>query len=350
MTSPLAKAAQRWGQGGWVGVDLFFTLSGFLITGILLDTRNNAGYFKNFFVRRALRIFPLYYGVFALLLLLTPVLHLEWHLGHLAYLFYVGNIAYCMNSNLANLKPDVLFLHFWSLAVEEQFYLIWPWVIYFFARKRRELARLCLGMSAVAFLLRWIVLRMVHGNQAYEWAYAMLPTHIDGLLYGALAALWIRTRAVHLIQPAARRICLVAAAVVAVVYTTVGVNFYSWTMILIGFPALAILFATVLLQALQRGTWACRLGNVRLFRFFGKYSYGLYIFHILFAPGLAHYQPVLQGWVHSRVVGGLLYDLLVLLGTCAVAVLSYQLYEKRWLRLKSRFEYRVAPSGVEVAS
>ena len=350
MTSPLAVAVEGLGQGGWVGVDLFFTLSGFLITGILLDTRENAGYFKNFFVRRALRIFPLYYTVFVLLLLLTPVLHLQWRLGHLAYLFYVGNFAYCLNPELAIVRPDVLFLHLWSLAVEEQFYLIWPWVIYFFARKRRDLARLCFLLSAFAFVLRAIILGTVHGERAYEWAYAMLPTHIDGLLYGALAALWIRTRAIHLIQPAARRICIAAAAVVAVVYGTVGVDFYSRTMVLVGFPALAICFATVLLQALQPGSWACRLGNLRLLRFFGRYSYGLYVFHILFAPGLAPYQQVLQERLHSRLAGGLLYDLLVLGGTCVVAVLSYELYEKRWLRLKSRFEYRVAPSGVGVAS
>src|ERR1700744_2918814 len=77
---------------GWVGVDLFFVLSGFLITGILLDTRGRPGYFANFYARRALRIFPLYYTVMGVLFVLTPWLHLEWHKGHLAYLFYAGNI------------------------------------------------------------------------------------------------------------------------------------------------------------------------------------------------------------------------------------------------------------------
>ncbi len=343
MTSHLAITAMAIGQGGWIGVDLFFTLSGFLITGILLDTRGHPGYFRNFFARRALRIFPLYYGVFLVLFLLTPVLHLRWRLGHLAYLLYAGNIAYCLDSTLANLRPPVLFLHLWSLAVEEQFYLIWPWVVLFVAR-RRNLARLCLGLSVSAFLLRSLVLGALPLGRAYEWCYAMLPTHMDGLLYGALAALWIRSRPLEAIHRSARRISLVAGAVMVLIYLLVGFDFYSRTMILVGFPALAILFASVLLQALVPGSWASRLGDLRVLRFFGKYSYGMYVFHILFAPGLSVYQKVLQRVLHSTLIGGLAYDVATLAGTCIVAVLSYQLYEKHWLRLKRRFEYRADPA------
>ncbi len=131
-------------DGGWMGVDLFFVLSGFLITGILLDTRELPGYFKNFYVRRALRIFPLYYTMLAVLFLLTPWLHLQWHTGHIAYLFYAGNIAYNLNPDLAQVRPAVSFLHLWSLAVEEQFYLIWPLVV-LMVSSRRRLAWICGG-------------------------------------------------------------------------------------------------------------------------------------------------------------------------------------------------------------
>lgn len=79
--------------GGWVGVDLFFVLSGFLITGILLDTRDDNSYFLNFYARRVLRIFPLFYGVLLMLLLATSILHLHWRPGHIAYFFYLGNVA-----------------------------------------------------------------------------------------------------------------------------------------------------------------------------------------------------------------------------------------------------------------
>jgi peptidoglycan/LPS O-acetylase OafA/YrhL len=148
--SAIIHAAMTIGEGGWIGVDLFFALSGFLITGILLDTRGTKGYFRNFFARRILRIFPLYYGVFVLLLLLTPFLHLQWHPGHLLYLVYLGNIAYLVNTGLGKIVPDVSLIHFWSLAVEEQFYLIWPCVI-FFITSRRRLVWVCLGAFGFGF-------------------------------------------------------------------------------------------------------------------------------------------------------------------------------------------------------
>ncbi len=126
-----SHATERWvkviaavSYGGWMGVDLFFALSGFLITGILLDTRENLRYFANFYIRRALRIFPIYYTVLGVLLLLTPLLHLRWHWGHAAYWVYLGNIAYNVNPDLSVLRPAVSFVHLWSLAVEEQFYLV----------------------------------------------------------------------------------------------------------------------------------------------------------------------------------------------------------------------------------
>src|ERR1700712_417529 len=129
---------------GWAGVDLFFVLSGFLITGILLDTRTEQHYFRNFIVRRALRIFPLYYMVLFVMLALTPLLHLQWHRGHIAYFFYLGNVAGNINPNLQDVLPYFSLLPLWSLSLEEQFYLLWPLVIYFAATSSRRIIRLCL--------------------------------------------------------------------------------------------------------------------------------------------------------------------------------------------------------------
>lgn len=108
---------------GFFGVDLFFVLSGFLITGILYDSVNDRGYFRKFYARRALRIFPLYYGVLAVCLLLTRPLHLHW--GDMGWLlaFYLQNLHPMKIMSFSPGAPIGLF-HFWSLAVEEQFYLV----------------------------------------------------------------------------------------------------------------------------------------------------------------------------------------------------------------------------------
>jgi peptidoglycan/LPS O-acetylase OafA/YrhL len=134
----------------WTGVDLFFVLSGFLITGILYDSLGGPRFFRNFYIRRALRIFPVFYGFFLLLFLLTPLLHLRYDVHLLSFFFYVGNLVTPL-ADLVHRNPTVIFMHrhgstfavcnighLWSLCVEEQFYLIWPAVVWF-ARDRRKL-------------------------------------------------------------------------------------------------------------------------------------------------------------------------------------------------------------------
>ena len=353
LTSPLFRSLERWAQGGWVGVDLFFALSGFLITGILLDTAGHPHYFKNFLARRALRIFPLYYGVALLLLLLTPVLHLQWRPGHLWYLLYAGNFAYCIDRTLSAVPPSVNLLHLWALAVEEQFYLLWPWVISLIVRsgRRDRLLPLCLSLSGVALLLRvTLLLTLANRQDALEWSYAMLPTHMDGLLFGAVAALTVRERPLAELLPWARRTALLATGVLAVVVWRGGPDIYSVPMILAGFPALAVLFSSVLVLAMREGSAAGRLGNLRLLRFFGRYSYGMYVFHMLFWPGTAPLLGALQGALRSRVLGGFAYLAVILAATSVVSVLSYKLYESRWLRLKSRFADRPVSPAPAAAS
>ena len=326
------------GEAGWMGVDLFFTLSGFLITGILLDTRDQPHFFRNFYARRALRIFPLYYGLFLVLFLLTPFVHLQWRPGHLAYLFYAGNIAYNLNPSLAEVRPGIEMLHFWSLAVEEQFYFVWP-VLILAIRSRTNLIRTCVGLAAMGLILRIL---LVHWSLSAgsEWAYAELPTHMDGLLAGALAAIWFRAVPLDAIVDRVRWILPAAAVgILGIVAWSRTGNFNSAAMTTMGYPTLAVFFACVLLLALKPGTVASRIGDLTVLRFFGKYSYGMYIFHFVFAPTTARLQPILQSRLHSVVLGGLAYVLFVFVGTILISVLSYNLYEKQWLRLKSRFGY-----------
>ena len=145
---------------GWTGVNVFFVLSGFLITGILFDARNDLHRVRNFYLRRTLRIFPLYYGLFFSLLLLSPTMHWRWDRLWAAWPLYLGNflrftspLALVPRSALelaadAHLtspllpRSEVYLGHLWSLCVEEQFYLVWPWVV-FLVRDRRKLLALC---------------------------------------------------------------------------------------------------------------------------------------------------------------------------------------------------------------
>jgi peptidoglycan/LPS O-acetylase OafA/YrhL len=333
--------------GGWMGVDLFFVLSGFLITGILLDTREQPGYFTNFYARRALRIFPLYYTVLAVLLVLTPWLHLQWHVGHFAYLFYAGNVAYNLNPSLSTVQPYVSFLHLWSLAIEEQFYLVWPFVVMMVANRRR-LPWICCGLSAGGLILRLCLLAWLPHGDAYEWCYAQLPTHMDGLLYGALGAIVVRELPLGTALAWTRRVVPFSFAILVLVIALSGIDFHSTSMILLGFPALAMTFACTVLFALRPGSIVNWIGNLSILRFVGRYSYGMYVYHILFWPGLAPMQPWLQAHLHSVVLGGVCFVLLMLAGTVVVAVASYELYEKQWLRLKRLFPYEKRAPEVAV--
>src|SRR5205823_1934832 len=138
-------------EPGWSGVDLFFVLSGFLITGILCDAKGRDGYFRNFFTRRILRIFPLYYGFLGVVFLLLPrVTPFGRHLAALLH-YQVWYWTYLLNVliSLRGWPPVADFNHFWLLAVEDQFYLVWPFVVYMLGR--RALLAACVGIAAGSF-------------------------------------------------------------------------------------------------------------------------------------------------------------------------------------------------------
>src|SRR6266700_3962582 len=131
----------------WIGVDLFFALSGFLITGILFDSLQKGGYFRNFYARRALRIFPLYYGFLLILICLTHPWHLQWQGKQYILLTYTQNLGIFTHDYVGFRPASFLNLnHFWSLAVEEQFYFFWP-VIVFLVRDLRKLLFVALFLS-----------------------------------------------------------------------------------------------------------------------------------------------------------------------------------------------------------
>jgi peptidoglycan/LPS O-acetylase OafA/YrhL len=336
---PMILTLEWLAGGGWAGVDLFFVLSGFLITGILLDTRDGRYYFRNFYARRILRIFPLFYGVLLLLLLATPILHLYWRLGHILYFFYLGNIAGHIDPSLNFVLPAVNLTHTWSLAVEEQFYVVWPLVI-LLVSDCRTLIKTCCGLIGFGFVLRAGLLLAAPGP-SMEWSYGELPTHADGLLCGAILAVLIRTVAVQeLVRRSRWIVALAFAGLAGLAVINGGLNYHTRSMTLFVYPLLAVFFSGILLRTLQPGTLFNSVGNRRVLRFFGKYSYGMYIYHQILSPFTFRYLRMSQRLLHSVVLGGLAYVALALVGTTAVSVLSYQMYESKFLKLKSRFPYQ----------
>ena len=194
---------------GWTGVDLFFVLSGFLITGILWDTRCDRHRVRNFYVRRTLKIFPLYYGVMLAMLALQPLANWDWNWRFLVWPAYLGNYARFVHPYVLGeawqrvgdfevtwssmrTQFDFHLGHFWSLCVEEQFYLICPWVV-FFIPDRRKLAWLCASALPICLCFRlggehWLPQWTLES----EILYRATPFRIDALLTGGLIALLVR--------------------------------------------------------------------------------------------------------------------------------------------------------------
>ncbi len=334
---------------GWSGVDLFFVLSGFLITGILYDTLQDPGYFSTFYMRRFLRIFPLYYGFLFLLMALGPWLHTAWHGRQFVLLAYMQNTTLWFPVTDFHPGKWADLEHFWSLAVEEQFYLFWPLLV-FLVRRRDRLLMLALGLSAAALLLR--IALYVHGVSPLT-IMMVTPCRMDTLLLGGAAALALRGN----VQWVPRRWLLpvaTASAAVLVCLALINVHhdlrnaFFGATF---GYTILAVGCVALLLSAITPGSIAHRLFDTAWLRSLGKYSYGIYVLHIFVAKVAGYWITLWLGaslrvaWtpvLHSRMLAVLAEFLVNLMFVYAAAWLIYNLYEVHFLRLKRFFKYQRA--------
>jgi peptidoglycan/LPS O-acetylase OafA/YrhL len=330
---------------GAAGVSVFFVLSGFLITGILYDTRHNEHYFKNFYMRRSLRIFPIFYLVLTLCLILTPILHFHLQWEHIFFLFYLGNFFANWNWNLYELLSpthpvfSINLAHFWSLFVEEQFYLIWP-VVIFFVKDRKKLIRLSLAVIVLVLLLRVGMVCYLPLGTAEQFAFRMLPTRADDLLMGGTMALLLRGPATE--RWLGRSWFFFASGTAAFISLAIwrgNFGFFDPYNLTIGLTFISLASAGLIGLAVQ-DTVVFRFLSLALLRTIGKYSYGFYIYHVLFASAQIAYLMWCMALFHSMVIGGLVYSSTFYLATLIVSGLSYELYEKRFLAMKSRFQYR----------
>ena len=339
-TNPL-EAAVTWPLSyGLLGVDLFFVLSGFLITGILYDSREDQRYFRNFYMRRVLRIFPLYYGVLAVVFLVVPLIpplrgselgalgeHQGWAWLYLVNVYLAKEGAWALS----------YVEHFWSLAVEEHFYFVWPLVVWLLARTPRALMVAALGIAALSFGARVAASAMGVNLVAVT---VLTPFQLDALCLGGFFAVRLR-------QPGGeaavkRLMAPLALVALAVLLVSVGIPRsgdagVALTRSLRG-GAFRVLFAVLLLHAVfaPAASLASRFfrngGMIAL----GKYSYGLYVYHhflsYYFATRGTEFALAELVGSHTLAValqaaGGIALSMLV-------AWLSYEHFEKHFLRLK----------------
>jgi len=323
----------------YIGVNLFFVLSGFLITGILIDTLNIPHYFKTFYARRALRIFPLYYGVLIVLLLLTRPLHFIWSGWQYYFLTYSANLALWRNAPLV--LPHININHFWSLQVEEQFYLVWPFLVYKLKRPQ-SLLRVSLIGCVLVLCIR-IALVAMHSHFSNEYlVYSPTFSCADNLLFGCGLCALLRTSARQRVIELAPRVFAVGAIILVVVGITKGSLDWQHSFFIptFGFTLIGITFAALITMALRTGSTTQRIFQNKGLRFFGKYSYGLYVFHYSIAETCS---PLVRKFVddrfHSKALGVISGAAVVLALSLIAALLSYRFYEEPFLKLKRYFSY-----------
>jgi peptidoglycan/LPS O-acetylase OafA/YrhL len=319
-------------HSGWLGVDLFFVLSGFLITGILYDTAHKDSRIKNFYARRALRIFPLFYGVLFGFLLLTPVLHLHWQAGHAFYFLYLYNMMPWLAPNLGSPGPAMMLNHFWSLSVEEQFYLLWPFVVWF-VPDRRKLLWIAVALMAFALGSRLYIVLYV-GTQ--DTMLGLLQTRADSLLFGAAVALLVRGPSGRSLP--ATPVAIVSGLLSLLVLWRGQISFHHSQLIgTVGYTTIGIFFSCIVYWAQTEENWVTRIFSASFLRFFGRYSYGLYVYQGLLMIFIIPYVHTVQRLVHSEAIGGVLFIFLALGLLVSISMLSFHLFEEPILRLKKHF-------------
>jgi peptidoglycan/LPS O-acetylase OafA/YrhL len=326
---PLITPAGPIAYMGWLGVDLFFVLSGFLITSILLRVRGADDYYRVFYARRALRILPLYYLALALSLLTT-----RDHYTFRAQIWFWLNL-----SNLATAFNPMLIpwvSHYWSLAVEEQFYLIWPAVV-------RRVSPFALFNTCIFVIVSLLVVRNIPAVEAVtlRWSdllYRLTPFRVDALCGGALLATAVyRWPDIAKLRNPLRIASITSAALFLWLAHFNLLPQFGYTVVILGFTSLIGL-------ALYPGIISRFLSLPALITT-GRYSYCIYLIHpILIMHGSHLYRWLPMGrWRIPSAIAAACIEFLIVFG---VAALSYRFIESPILSLKRYAKYQRATIAV----
>jgi peptidoglycan/LPS O-acetylase OafA/YrhL len=333
---------------GWTGVDLFFVISGFLITSRLLKNRDTKNYIFDFFRNRVLRIFPLYYAVLLLFFLAVFFLakpdHMKGLLFYkqhwLSFFIFLQNWTFI----IYGLPHDSLLQHFWTLAVEEQFYLVWPFLIYY-AQKPK--IKFNVSAIAVIFIIAIVFIRtMIYHHHVldirhdfYIFYFYNTFCRLDSFIIGSLSyVLFVKQHI--LLKKIANGAIIISTSLICA-----GILFYKSSrpatpfFSTIGYTFLATGYAGILLNIITgQHTFLRRFFMNRFLIFCGKISYGLYIFHWLV---LLFFSIKINNWLAAHLSWNIdvihYLSLLVCIGvTFIISLISFVYFESYFLGLKKK--------------
>ncbi|HTJ49810.1 MAG TPA: acyltransferase [Cyclobacteriaceae bacterium] len=313
------------------GVSIFFALSGFLITYLLLEEKNLQEInIRNFYIRRILRIWPLYYLYLILSILTLILFDLPFEKKSvLYYTFMLPNIPFVFGG----IMPFVG--HYWSLGVEEQFYAFWPWIV----KKRKELLHttilFCVSLFLLKFVLRFTDLQMNQGEMS--WPYQMLHvTRFHCMLIGAIGAILYFQKNKFFIWLSDNIVTQIISWLVILLTAINGFHILSF----LDNEFISIITVFIIIGQIQKTHRLINL-DFSFFDFVGKISYGIYVIHPLV---IFYLSKVIQFTDKSSMFNYTIVYFIVFLTTIITAYLSYHFFEKRFLQLKERYS-TVSSSG-----
>jgi peptidoglycan/LPS O-acetylase OafA/YrhL len=330
----LAHSATQYFIGAWIFMEMFFVMSGFLITGILVDTKPKPGYYKNFMARRIVRVFPLYYLSLIIFFFVLPETWMDFsYYNNRQAWYWLYGTNWLMS--IEGRSPTQTIDHFWSLAIEEQFYITWPLMVWIFSRK--NLVRFCLFLFVASYIFRNIGLQL---GFVIPFPYVATLGRMEPIVLGSLIALLVRSNK-SILEKITPYVLLIFGLLSIVSFIYAGsfhmdhpVNYrFTYTMVDIFFAGMITLTLSsnlpVLLRRIFRHPFIIKVGVM---------SYGLYIFHnIIFSLVEHNYKTSFVQLTGNEIAGHAAVVVCALLITAPVVYTIHKYIEVPLWKFKRYF-------------